>query len=211
MTNNDLEISCSPDTWSSETDSYTVTIGIKESGAPLSLITTVTSDEATVSEWNSENQTVTLTGITQTWGKKDIKIKVNGMDGIKVLEVPNRKLGSDNIVLTPVNWTSGTSDYTVDVTLKDGDTTIDNISLLEGMTFSTGIEGSEVTFVNSTPKPKLTLTGINVTQTWDPQTITVSISGENIEGTVTKPAISVAAKELTYSDFTITATNGTWA
>ena len=144
----------------------------------------------------------------QNWSEQYIKVSIsggkiynNGPITMNAIKVAPKKLGADNIILTPVEWVSGTTSYQVPVVLKDGETSLD-IGLLDGMTFSAGIENSQVTLDKE--NYKLLFTGISVTQGWTEQSINVSISGGNVNDTVSKKAINVAAKTYDSSCITIT-------
>lgn len=206
LANSDLNISCSPATWSSEISEYTVTIGIKEDGAPLSLIKNLDVVNAEKKSWISDTGVLTLNNITQGWTNKNVTISVNGLDPIPVLTVEHKKLKAENILITAKDWASGTTDYELEVALKDGDTGLD-IGFLEGMTFTCD-KATNVTFDKDNSIIKLE--GVSVTQNWNLQTVDVSISGDYIEDTVTKTALNVARKPLTNDDFVISCDPATW-
>ena len=166
---------------------------------------------ATLSDGNTK---VTLSGLPpETWSEQKVTLYINptdeDADGIKskdVLTIPAKKLGADNIILTPVNWESGKTEYEVSVALKDGETALD-IGLLEGMTFSAGIEDSQVTLDKD--NSKFSMTGISVTQGWQAQTVKITISGDNVSGSVEKVAVNVEPKNLSAADVDISDADAT--
>ena len=196
-----------PVTWTSGTANYELPIAFTD-GAGIGNVSSIeigTGEGAATgvtAEWTSGATTVTIEGVPgQIWSAQKVYLKINDTFTKEVFTIPAKKLGAEHIILTPVDWVSGTTSYQVPVVLKDGETSLD-IGLLDGMTFSAGIENSQVTLDKE--NSKLSLTGISVTQTWGTQIIDVSISGNNVSGTVTKTAINVAAKTYDSSCITIT-------
>ena len=151
---------------------------------------------------------VTLNKIAQTWSPQDVVFTINGVAANSTVTkpvtsfVPAKKLNDGNVIVTEATWVSGTQSYAITVELKDGDDALD-LTKLSGMTFTAKLDDNEkdnlsAEFSNS----KITISGSDIPteKTWADQVITVSISGENINGTITKTVLTVPKKELTASD-----------
>ncbi len=151
---------------------------------------------------------VTLNKIAQTWSPQDVLFTINGVAENSTVTkpvtsfVPAKKLNDENVIVTEATWVSGTQSYAITVELKDGDDAVD-LAKLSGMDFEAKLDGAEkdnlsVSFSNS----KITISGSDIPteKTWADQVITVSISGGNINGTITKTVLTVPKKELTASD-----------
>lgn len=140
---------------------------------------------------------VTLKSIPEaTWSKQEIKITINENISKVVLAVEPKALGVDDVTIGDAEIVEGVP--TVELTFKN-EASVANVS---------GVSADhDVTATLDTTTGKVTLTDLPAAG-WSAIPITLTINGNS---ELSKVVYEVPAKELTYSDFTITATNGTWA
>ncbi len=146
--------------------------------------------------WKDENtDTLVLTGEfpEKGWKTQDISLTIknkagNDLEPMHGMTIPVKVLGEGDILFTPASWTSGeTANYEIAVSFPTGASKANVKSLaVEGAT------DLEAAF--NEDGDKIILTGTNPTQTWDSQSITITVYNTNNEAVATMPALNVPAK-----------------
>ena len=215
----DISISSSPDAWASGTTDYTITVGVKGDVTLEASDFSATNATIKSNSWSSTNSTIVINPVTQSWTDNlNVSLTVHGFTK-PVFTIPYRKLQSGNIQWgTLPTWSSSATSYEIPVsgmTQLTDDPTKPGRSLLQNSTVTVSIDGvvnSSITgsYVYESNTRKFTISGDALkNQTWSAQTVSINISGDHIDGTITKDIMTITAKTITSSD--VTFTPATWA
>ena len=206
----DISISSSPDAWASGTtnNEYTITVGVK--GDVTLAATDFSATNATIStDWSTSTSTLKIKPVTQSWtAAQDVSLTVHGFTK-PVFTIPYRKLQSGNIKWgTMPTWDSTKNTYDIPVSgmnQLNGDPSSGlGRSLLQGSTVTVSIGGTvneNVSGNYDSTNKKFVISGDALkNQTWAAQTVSINISGDHIDGTITKDIFTIPAKTLTADD-----------
>ena len=216
----DISITSSPAEWTEGTSDYTLTVGVKGN------VTLESSDfsatNATISTaWNSSTSTLKIKPAAQSWTvSQGVSLTVHGLTG-NVFTIPLRKIKEGNIQWGAMpTWNVSTASYDIPVSgmiqLSGDPSKPGRSQVLKDLTVSVSIGGtvnSGITGSYDSNTKKFTISGDVLTvQDWSAQQVTLNISGEHIDGTISKDIFAIPAKKITSDYFSLTpATPATWA
>ena len=221
------DISWNKATWVSGTASYEIPITLG-SGVPVSKLegitvtaAGITNVTAAVDITDTAHPKFVLSKVptAQGWNKQVATISISGntvKDTITkdAIEINARLIKANNISWGTIpSWNASNSSYEIPITLVKGDaSTAPDISKLSNMTFTASVNGtvnSDITVTLNSSTKKFVISGeILKVQGWDAQKVSINISGDNIDGTITQETITITAKKLSNDDITLT--SATW-